>query len=91
VTGELLVDVQCFLQSFRLYFSEWTQYTHENADEELFTAWSAFTVADLDVWPEGAHAFTNMGTPLAVVALDRTTSWISDLLDRADTSREKEL
>ncbi|MFJ5991713.1 alpha/beta hydrolase fold domain-containing protein [Lentzea sp. NPDC092896] len=38
--------------------------------------------ADLDVWPEGAHAFTNMGTPLGEVAAHRTTSWINALLDR---------
>jgi predicted ester cyclase len=36
--------------------------------------------ADLEVWPEGAHAFTNMGTPLGEIALTRTIEWISDLL-----------
>jgi acetyl esterase len=40
--------------------------------------------ADLDVWPEGAHAFTNMGTPLAAAAIDRTTAWITARLDSAD-------
>ncbi len=56
-------------------------------DDALFLAarWRlAGNPADLDVWPEGAHAFTNMGTPLATVALDRTTSWISALLDRTE-------
>ncbi|MFK3982389.1 alpha/beta hydrolase [Micromonospora sp. NPDC050397] len=38
--------------------------------------------ADLDVWPEGAHAFTNMATPLSEIALQRTTDWINTLLDR---------
>ncbi|MGW6929832.1 alpha/beta hydrolase fold domain-containing protein [Lentzea sp. NPDC054927] len=38
--------------------------------------------ADLDVWPEGAHAFTNMATPLGEVAADRTTAWINAVLDR---------
>jgi hypothetical protein len=36
--------------------------------------------ADLDVWPEGAHAFTNMATPLGKLALDRSIAWIDDLL-----------
>jgi len=56
-------------------------------DDSLFlaTRWRlASNVADLDVWPEGAHAFTNMGTPLAAVAFDRTTSWISALLDKME-------
>jgi acetyl esterase/lipase len=37
--------------------------------------------AELDVWPEGAHAFANMATPLGDLALDRTTAWISSVLD----------
>ncbi|WBB69057.1 alpha/beta hydrolase [Micromonospora sp. WMMD812] len=37
----------------------------------------------LDVWPEGAHAFTNMATPLGELALQRTAEWINTLLDRA--------
>ncbi|MFF3750602.1 alpha/beta hydrolase [Streptomyces sp. NPDC002018] len=37
--------------------------------------------ADLDIWPEAAHAFTNMGTPLAEAAFRRTTSWIDALYD----------
>jgi acetyl esterase len=41
--------------------------------------------ADLDVWPEGAHAFTNMGTPLGEVALHRTIGWINDILSPAAT------
>jgi hypothetical protein len=39
--------------------------------------------ADLDVWPEGDHAFSNMGTPLADLAVARTTSWIISILDHA--------
>jgi acetyl esterase len=42
--------------------------------------------ADLDVWPEGAHAFANMGSPLAALATDRTTGWITAQLDSADTA-----
>ena len=37
--------------------------------------------ADLDVWPEGPHAFANIATPLGELALDRTTSWITAALD----------
>ncbi|MFB4271435.1 alpha/beta hydrolase [Nonomuraea sp. GTA35] len=37
--------------------------------------------ASLDIWPEGAHAFTNMATPLGEIALDRTTAWINAILD----------
>ena len=36
---------------------------------------------DLDVWPESAHAFTDMGTPPAALALRRTTGWIDALLE----------
>ena len=39
--------------------------------------------ADLDVWPEGDHAFINMATPLGELALARTTSWITAILDQA--------
>ena len=42
--------------------------------------------ADLDIWPEGAHAFTNMATPLGAIALERTIDWISALLDGEDTA-----
>ena len=38
--------------------------------------------ADLDVWPEGDHAFSNMATPLGDLAVARTTSWITSILDR---------
>jgi acetyl esterase len=37
--------------------------------------------ADLDVWPEGPHAFANIATPLGELASDRTTSWITATLD----------
>jgi acetyl esterase/lipase len=60
-------------------------------DDTLFlaTRWQLDgNQADLDIWPEGAHAFTNMGTPLAAVALDRTTSWISALLDKVEEGSE---
>jgi len=36
--------------------------------------------ADLDVWPEGPHAFANITTPLAELAADRATSWITAVL-----------
>jgi len=56
-------------------------------DESILMAqrWRlAGSPADLDVWPEGAHAFANMATPLGDLALDRTTSWINATLDQAD-------
>jgi acetyl esterase/lipase len=37
--------------------------------------------AQVDVWPEGAHAFTNMATPLGEVAFERNVGWMNDLLD----------
>jgi acetyl esterase/lipase len=37
--------------------------------------------ADLDVWPEGAHAFANMATPLGDLALERTTGWLTSILE----------
>jgi acetyl esterase/lipase len=40
--------------------------------------------ADLDVWPEAAHAFINIATPLGRLALERTASWISSALDDAE-------
>jgi acetyl esterase/lipase len=46
--------------------------------------------ADLDVWPEGPHAFANIVTPLADLAADRATSWITATLDAA-TADEHEL
>jgi acetyl esterase len=58
-------------------------------DDSVFMAlrWRlAGNHADLDVWPEGAHAFTNMGGPLAAVALERTVSWITALLDSLEHS-----
>jgi acetyl esterase/lipase len=42
--------------------------------------------ADLDVWPDAAHAFANMATPLGELALERTTSWMRSALDNADLS-----
>jgi acetyl esterase len=44
----------------------------------------AGSTADLDVWPEGAHTFTNMATPLGEAALERTIAWITRTLDRHD-------
>ena len=55
-------------------------------DESLLMAqrWQlAGSHADLDVWPEGDHAFSNMATPLGELALARTTSWITAILDQA--------
>jgi acetyl esterase/lipase len=48
-------------------------------DDSLFMAarWQAAgNRADIEVWPDGAHTFMNMGTPLAEAALDRTVGWI---------------
>jgi acetyl esterase/lipase len=39
--------------------------------------------ADLDIWPEGAHAFANMATPLGELAAERATSWIAATLHAA--------
>ena len=55
-------------------------------DESILMAqrWQlAGSHADLDVWPEGDHTFINMATPLGDVALGRTTSWITAILDQA--------
>jgi acetyl esterase len=46
--------------------------------------------ADLDVWPEGPHAFANIATPLGQLAAERATSWITATLDAA-TLGEHEL
>jgi acetyl esterase/lipase len=43
--------------------------------------------AELDVWPEGAHAFANMATPLGDLALDRRTQWITSVLKMAENGR----
>jgi acetyl esterase/lipase len=53
-------------------------------DDSLFMAsrWQAAgNQTTVEVWPEGAHTFMNMGTPLALAALERTTAWISQILD----------
>jgi acetyl esterase len=43
--------------------------------------------ADLDIWPQAAHAFTNMATPLGALALTRATHWIDAALNQSpDTS-----
>jgi acetyl esterase len=50
----------------------------------LATRWQlAGSPAELDIWPEGGHAFTNMATPLGDLALGRTIDWINATLDRA--------
>jgi acetyl esterase/lipase len=52
-------------------------------DDSLFMAsrWQAAgNQATVEVWPEGAHTFMNMGTPLAEAALARTTAWISEIV-----------
>jgi acetyl esterase len=36
--------------------------------------------ADVDVWPEAGHAFINMATPLGELALERTTTWLDEIL-----------
>jgi acetyl esterase/lipase len=45
--------------------------------------------ADLDVWPEGPHAFANIATPLGELAADRATSWITAALDAAALSEHE--
>lgn len=50
------------------------------ADDSRFMAsrWQAAGGhADLDVWPEGAHAFANMNTPLGALALQRIAAWLN--------------
>jgi acetyl esterase len=43
--------------------------------------------ADLDIWPQAAHAFTNMATPLGALALTRAANWITAALDQpSDTA-----
>jgi acetyl esterase/lipase len=42
--------------------------------------------ADLDVWPEGPHAFANIATPLGELAADRATSWITATLTSATSA-----
>jgi acetyl esterase/lipase len=52
-------------------------------DDSLFMAarWQAArNQATVQAWPEGAHTFMNMGTPLADAALACTTTWISEIL-----------
>jgi acetyl esterase/lipase len=61
-------------------------------DESILMAqrWQlAGSRADLDVWPEGDHAFSNMGTPLADLAVARTTSWITSILDQASPASRR--
>jgi acetyl esterase len=36
--------------------------------------------AEVDVWPEGGHAFINMATPLGELAFTRTTAWLEGIL-----------
>ena len=53
-------------------------------DDSLFLAsrWlAAGNRVSIEVWPEAAHAFTNMSTPLAGHALEHTTTWISEILN----------
>jgi acetyl esterase/lipase len=46
----------------------------------MATRWQlAGSAAYLDVWPEGAHAFTNMATPLGALAEQRAIAWIRNL------------
>jgi hypothetical protein len=39
--------------------------------------------AGTHVWPEGAHAFANMATPLGDLAAERATNWITATLNAA--------
>jgi acetyl esterase len=55
-------------------------------DDSRFMAarWqSAGNQADLDVWPEGPHTFSNLSVPLSEPAFQRTASWISELLSES--------
>jgi acetyl esterase/lipase len=54
-------------------------------DESILMAarWQLDGSADLDVWPEGPHAFANIATPLGELAANRATSWITAALDAA--------
>src|SRR5262249_23890910 len=36
--------------------------------------------ADLDVWPDAGHTFTNMSTPLGDLGVERMISWITSVL-----------
>jgi acetyl esterase len=52
-------------------------------DDSRFMAarWqSAGNRADLDVWPEGPHTFSNLSVPLSEPAFQRTASWIGERL-----------
>jgi acetyl esterase len=52
-------------------------------DDSRFMAarWqSAGNRADLDVWPEGPHTFSNLSMPLSESAFQRSSSWILDVL-----------
>ena len=40
--------------------------------------------ADLDVWPDAPHTFTNMSTPLGDLGLERMTTWITSVLDQVE-------
>ena len=54
-------------------------------DDSIFMAarWQlAGGTAELDVWPEGAHAFTNMATPLGAIAQQRAIAWTTSVLNR---------
>jgi hypothetical protein len=44
--------------------------------------------ADLDVWPEGPHAFANIATPLGELAALRATGWSTAALDAALAGRK---
>jgi acetyl esterase len=44
--------------------------------------------ADLDVWPDAGHTFTNMGTPLGNLGVERMISWITSLLDELASNGE---
>jgi acetyl esterase/lipase len=42
--------------------------------------------ADLDVWPDAGHTFTNMGTPLGDLGIDRMTTRITSALDEVQAT-----
>lgn len=58
-------------------------------DDAVFMAarWRlAGNAVGLDVWPDAAHAFSNLGGPVASLALERTTSWVNGILEAGTAS-----
>ena len=61
------------------------------ADDSRFMCarWTAAgNAAELDVWPEGVHAFANTNTPLGGAALRRIAQWVDTLPDSAGLAED---